>query len=46
MILKNGIDQVAPINKFTEATARQGETIRKTVHEATLRALQGGPAKR
>lgn len=41
MILKNGIDQVALINKFTDATAKQGETIRKTVHEATLKALQG-----
>ena len=41
MILKNGIDQVALINKFTEASAKQGESIRKTVHEATLKALQG-----
>ena len=41
MILKNGIDQVALINKFTDATAKQGEAIRKTVHEATLKALQG-----
>ncbi len=41
MILKNGIDQAALINKFTDATAKQGETIRKTVHEATLKALQG-----
>jgi hypothetical protein len=41
MILKNGIDQAALITKFTDASARQGETIRKTVHEATLKALQG-----
>lgn len=41
MILKNGIDQAALINKFTDASARQGETIRKTVHDATLKALQG-----
>lgn len=41
MILKNGIDQAALITKFTDASARQGETIRKTVHDATLKALQG-----
>jgi len=41
MILKNGIDQVALINKFTDASAKQGETIRRAVHEATLKALQG-----
>jgi hypothetical protein len=41
MILKNGIDQVALINKFSEASAKQGEAIRKAVHEATLKALQG-----
>ena len=41
MILKNGIDQVALIKKFTEASAKQGETVRKAVHEATLKALQG-----
>jgi hypothetical protein len=41
MILKNGIDQVALINKFTDASAKQGEAIRKAVHEATLKALQG-----
>ncbi|MEO5737346.1 MAG: DUF6781 family protein [Variovorax sp.] len=41
MILKNGIDQVALISKFAEASAKQGESIRKTVHEATLKALQG-----
>ena len=41
MILKNGIDQVALIHKFTDASAKQGEAIRKAVHEATLKALQG-----
>jgi len=41
MILKHGIDQVALIKKFTEASAKQGETVRKAVHEATLKALQG-----
>jgi hypothetical protein len=41
MILKNGIDQAALINKFAEASAKQGETVRKAVHEATLKALQG-----
>ncbi|CAN7495778.1 hypothetical protein LJR290_003329 [Variovorax sp. LjRoot290] len=41
MILKNGIDQVALIKKFSEASAKQGETVRKAVHEATLKALQG-----
>ncbi|SDD52520.1 hypothetical protein SAMN05444679_11172 [Variovorax sp. CF079] len=41
MILKHGIDQVALIKKFSEASAKQGETVRKAVHEATLKALQG-----
>ncbi|VTU36291.1 hypothetical protein H6CHR_04668 [Variovorax sp. PBL-H6] len=41
MILKNGIDQAALINQFAEASARQGEAVRKAVHEATLKALQG-----
>lgn len=40
MILKNGIDQAALVTKFTDASARQGETIRQAVHEATLKALQ------
>ena len=31
MILKHGIDQEALINKFSEATAKQGEAIRKAV---------------
>jgi hypothetical protein len=41
MILKNGIDQAALIHTFTDATAKQGEAIRRAVHEATLKALQG-----
>lgn len=41
MILKNGIDQVTLIRKFTEASSKQGEAVRKAVHEATLKALQG-----
>lgn len=38
---KSGIDQDALIARFAQATAKQGETLRKTVSEATLRALQG-----
>jgi hypothetical protein len=38
---KSGIDQDALIAKFAQATTKQGETLRKTVSEATLRALQG-----
>lgn len=41
MIFKNGIDQVALIHKFTEASAKQGEAVRKAVQEATLKGLQG-----
>ncbi len=41
MIFKNGIDQVALVNKFTDASAKQGEAIRKAVHDATLKGLQG-----
>ena len=40
MIFKHGIGQAALVTKFTEASAKQGETIRKAVHEATLKALQ------
>jgi Family of unknown function (DUF6781) len=40
-MIKHGIDQEALISKFSEASARQGETIRKAVTEATLKALQG-----
>lgn len=38
---KFGIDQDALIEQFAEASARQGETLRKAVQEATLKALQG-----
>lgn len=38
---KTGIDQEALIQMFSQATARQGEALRKAVGEATLRALQG-----
>jgi len=40
-MLKSGIDQDALANMFAEATARQGEALRKAVGEATLKALQG-----
>ena len=40
MIFKHGIDQAALVAKFTEASAKQGETVRKAVHDATLKALQ------
>jgi hypothetical protein len=38
---KFGFDQDALIEQFSEASARQGETLRKAVQEATLKALQG-----
>lgn len=38
---KLGIDQDALIQQFADATARQGEALRKAVNEATLQALQG-----
>ncbi|MGA0610976.1 DUF6781 family protein [Caldimonas sp. KR1-144] len=38
---KSGIDQEALIQMFSQATAKQGEALRKAVGEATLRALQG-----
>jgi len=38
---KAGIDQDALITMFAEASAKQGEAVRKAVSEATLRALQG-----
>ncbi len=34
-------DSEALITQFSEASARGGETLRKAVHEATLKALQG-----
>jgi hypothetical protein len=41
MTAKFGFDPDALITQFAEASARQGETLRKAVHEATLKALQG-----
>ena len=38
---KPGFDQDALITMFTEASAKGGEQLRKAVHDATLRALQG-----
>ena len=40
-MIKSGIDQDALVNMFSQATAKQGETLRKTVSEVTLKALQG-----
>ena len=40
-MIKAGIDQDALITMFSEASAKQGEALRKAVGEATLRALQG-----
>jgi hypothetical protein len=40
-MMKAGVDQDALISMFAEASAKQGETLRKAVSEATLRALQG-----
>ena len=40
-MIKAGIDQDALIKMFSEASAKQGESLRKAVSEATLRALQG-----
>ena len=40
-MLKSGIDQDAIISMFSQATAKQGEALRKGVTEATLKALQG-----
>jgi hypothetical protein len=37
---KSGIDQDALIDMFAEASAKQGEKLRKAVAEATLKALQ------
>ena len=40
-MIKAGIDQDALIKMFSEATAKQGEALRKAVSDATLKALQG-----
>lgn len=40
-MIKHGIDQEALVKQFSQATAKQGEAIRKAVREATLKALHG-----
>ncbi len=40
-MIKAGIDQDAITKMFSEATAKQGEALRKGVADATLKALQG-----
>ena len=40
-MIKSGIDQDALIDMFAEASAKQGEKLRKAVAEATLKGLQG-----
>jgi hypothetical protein len=40
-MIKHGIDQDALITRFSQATAEQGEALRKAVQEATLKGLQG-----
>src|SRR5438552_408625 len=40
-MVKAGIDTDALVKMFSEATAKQGEALRKAVSEATLKALQG-----
>ncbi|KLN53552.1 DUF6781 family protein [Variovorax paradoxus] len=39
MILKNGIDQAALINKFTDASGKQGEAIRQVLGTVTKAML-------
>ncbi|HJW10315.1 MAG TPA: DUF6781 family protein, partial [Albitalea sp.] len=40
-MIKSGIDHDAMVTMFSEASAKQGEALRKAVSEATLKALQG-----
>jgi predicted transcriptional regulator len=40
-MMKSGIDQDAIVAMFSQATAKQGEALRKSVSDATLKALQG-----
>ena len=40
-MFKAGIDQDAIAKMFSQASVKQGEMLRKTVSEATLKALQG-----
>ena len=37
----HGFDADALITQFSEASAKQGEALRRAVQEATLKALQG-----
>ena len=39
-MIKSGIDHDAIVKMFSEASAKQGEALRKAVSEATLKALQ------
>ena len=39
-MIKSGIDQDALVAMFSQATAKQGEALRKAVAETTLKALQ------
>src|SRR3954468_17634458 len=40
-MIKAGIDTDALVKMFSEASAKQGEALRKAVSDATLKALQG-----
>lgn len=40
-MIKAGIDHDAMVEMFSKASAQQGESLRKAVAEATLKALQG-----
>ena len=40
-MMKSGIDQDAIVQMFSQATAKQGETLRTGVRDAMLKALQG-----
>ena len=40
-MMKSGFDAEALTEQFAQATAKQGEALRKAVSEATLKALQG-----
>jgi hypothetical protein len=40
-MIKSGIDQDALVKMFSEATTKQGETLRRNVSDITLKALQG-----
>lgn len=40
-MMKSGIDQDKLIDMFAEASAKQGDKLRKAVSDATLKALQG-----